>query len=136
MSTHHILFSIASGCLEIKLDHTHTVIDGLEAKTGSETDFNHNLKVSSQLIKCSWWYVADLQADIWNLGVIAMELAHSEPPSVDSLHQIMEYTAPTLSSVYSKHFTDFVASCLQKVAEKVHNYYYLRSCITDSASRL
>ena len=36
MSAHHILFSVASGCLEIKLDHTHTVIDGLEAKNGSE----------------------------------------------------------------------------------------------------
>lgn len=48
MSTHHILFSVASGSLEIKLDHIHAVIDGLEAKTGS--DFKHNTKVSTQLI--------------------------------------------------------------------------------------
>ena len=37
MSTHHILFSIASGSLEIKLDHTHVVIDELESRT-SEID--------------------------------------------------------------------------------------------------
>ena len=47
MSTHNVLFSVASGSLEIKLDHTHVVIDGLEAKTGSDSDFKHNLKVSS-----------------------------------------------------------------------------------------
>ena len=47
MSTHDILFSIASGSLEIKLDHTHAVIDRLEANTVSETNFNHSLKVSS-----------------------------------------------------------------------------------------
>lgn len=37
MSTHHILFSIASGSLEIRLDHTHAVIDELDART-SEVD--------------------------------------------------------------------------------------------------
>jgi serine/threonine protein kinase len=37
MSTHHILFSVASGSLEIRLDHTHAVIDNLEART-SEID--------------------------------------------------------------------------------------------------
>lgn len=37
MSTHHILFSVASGSLEIKLDHTYAVIDDLEART-SEID--------------------------------------------------------------------------------------------------
>jgi serine/threonine protein kinase len=37
MSTHHILFSVASGSLEIRLDHTHAVIDDLEART-SEID--------------------------------------------------------------------------------------------------
>jgi outer membrane protein W len=47
MSTHNILFSITSGSLEIKLDHTHTVIDRLGANAVSETTFNHSLKVSS-----------------------------------------------------------------------------------------
>ena len=37
MSTHSILFSVASGSLEIKLDHTRAVIDDLEART-SEID--------------------------------------------------------------------------------------------------
>ena len=60
MSTHNILFSIASGSLEIKLDHTHTVIDGLGASAISETNFNRKLKVSSmhcspkQLIKIDY----------------------------------------------------------------------------------
>ena len=37
LSTRHVLFSIASGSLEIKLDHTRAVIDDLEART-SEID--------------------------------------------------------------------------------------------------
>lgn len=37
LSTHHVLFSVASGSLEIKLDHTHSAIDDLEART-SEID--------------------------------------------------------------------------------------------------
>ena len=46
MSTHHILFSVSSGSLEVKLDHTHGAIDGLDARAGSEREFNHNLKVA------------------------------------------------------------------------------------------
>ena len=43
MSTHHILFSIVSGSLEIKLDHSHVVIDDLEART---SEINKYIQVS------------------------------------------------------------------------------------------
>ena len=47
MSTHNILFSIASGSLEIKLDHTHAVIDQLEARPLSKgTDIYNHIIVS------------------------------------------------------------------------------------------
>ena len=47
MSTHHILFSIASGSLEIKLDHAHAVIDQLEARTLSRgTEIHNYIQVS------------------------------------------------------------------------------------------
>ena len=57
------------------------------------------------------------QADIRNLGVIATELAHIDPPTFDS--SSMDFTAPTLTSMYSIHFTDFVISCLEKAEDKV-----------------
>ena len=49
MTSHHILFSVASGSFEVKLDHSHAVVDELDDRTasnGSETSFNRNLKVS------------------------------------------------------------------------------------------
>ena len=48
MSTHHILFSVSSGSLEVKLDHNHVAIDGLDARTSSGTDINNHIKVSAE----------------------------------------------------------------------------------------
>ena len=76
----------------------------------------------------------DTQADIRSLGVIATELAHIAPPAFDSTSGSVDFTAPTLSSMYSIHFTNFVASCLEKVEDKVHaclrssKFYYCFDC--------
>ena len=53
MTSHDILFSVNSGSFEIKLNHSHAVVDELDDRTasnGSETSFNRNMKVSTSYI--------------------------------------------------------------------------------------
>ena len=65
-----------------------------------------------------------LQADIWSLGITAIELAKGEPPYSD-LHpmrvllQIPKNRPPQLPENYSKPFREFVEACLQKNPEHV-----------------
>lgn len=125
------------------------------ADFGVATQLSNKMSRRNTFVGTPYWMAPEIikhkeyafSADIWSLGITAIELAYGKPPysqfhPFDVLVKITDEPSPTLGSDFSSEFNSFVSRCLQKdpsnrpTASELLNHRFIRKHWNEKASNI